>query len=68
MRKCRVTEIKLTPANEAFLEFCQQYDTPKRERYRKAYERKDAREKQIIEQGVESTASAQITTQENEQC
>jgi hypothetical protein len=46
-RKCRIKEIKLTPANEAFLQFCEKYETADRERYRKAYERLDEREAKV---------------------
>jgi K+-sensing histidine kinase KdpD len=57
MRKCRIQPIKLTPANEAFLEFCQNYETADRERYRKAYERKDEREKQMAARAISLLAT-----------
>jgi phage protein D len=47
MRRCRIQQIKLTPANEAFLEFCENYETADREKYRKAYERLERREAKV---------------------
>jgi hypothetical protein len=55
MRKCRV--IELTEANEAFLKFCVNYETADRERYRKAYERKDEREKQMASRAISPLAT-----------
>ena len=39
MRKCRVQQIKLTDANEAFLAFCEAYGPDEQEKLRTRYER-----------------------------